>query len=208
MGKAAGRAPLDAMRFFEVAARHQSFAGAARELGVTPGAVSHRVRKLEAYLGVARFERQLHGLALSGSRLSALGSRLSALGSRLSALGSRLSALGSRLSALGSRLSALGSRLSALGSRLSALGSRLSALGSRLSALGSRLSALGSRLSALGSRLSALSTYGKTRVLRPRPAHPQHRRASAPIRRRVERTLTPPPSHRQRGSSLHSSRPC
>ena len=101
----------------------------------------------------------------------------------------RLSALGSRLSALGSRLSALGSRLSALGSRLSALGSRLSALGSRLSALGSRLSALGSRLSALGSRLSALSTYGKTRVLPPRPAHPQHGRTSAPIRRRVERTL-------------------
>ena len=132
-------------------------------------------------------------LSALGSRLSALGSRLSALGSRLSALGSRLSALGSRLSALGSalgsRLSALGSRLSALGSRLSALGSRLSALGSRLSALGSRLSALGSRLSALGSRLSALSTYGKTRVLPPRPAHPQHGRASAPIRRRVERTL-------------------
>ena len=76
-----------------------------------------------------------------------------------------------------------------LGSRLSALGSRLSALGSRLSALGSRLSALGSRLSALGSRLSALSTYGKTRVLPPRPAHPQRGRASAPIRRRVERTL-------------------
>ena len=72
MGKAAGRAPLDAMRFFEVAARHQSFAGAARELGVTPGAVSHRVRKLEAYLGVALFERQSHGLALSGSRLSLL----------------------------------------------------------------------------------------------------------------------------------------
>ena len=130
-------------------------------------------------------------LSALGSRLSALGSRLSALGSRLSALGSRLSALGSRLSALGSRLSALGSRLSALGSRLSALGSRLSALGSRLSALGSRLSALalGSRLSALGSRLSALSTYGKTRVLPPRPAHPQHGRTSAPIRRRVERTL-------------------
>ena len=65
MGKAAGRAPLDAMRSFEVAARHQSFAGAARELGVTSGAVSHRVRTLEQYLGVALFERRAHGLALS-----------------------------------------------------------------------------------------------------------------------------------------------
>ena len=65
MGKAAGGAPLETIRFFEVAGRHQSFAKAARELGVTPGAVSHRVRKLEQYLGVELFERQSHGLALS-----------------------------------------------------------------------------------------------------------------------------------------------
>ena len=65
MDKAVDRAPLDAIRFFEVAARHQSFAKAARELGVTSGAVAHRVRKLEQYLGVALFERQSHGLALS-----------------------------------------------------------------------------------------------------------------------------------------------
>ena len=65
MGKVAGRAPLETIRFFEVAGRHQSFAKAARELGVTPGAVSHRVRKLEQYLGVELFERQSHGLALS-----------------------------------------------------------------------------------------------------------------------------------------------
>ena len=65
MGKAVGGAPLDAIRFFEVAARHQSFARAARELGMTSGAVAHRVRTLEQYLGVALFERQSHGLALS-----------------------------------------------------------------------------------------------------------------------------------------------
>ena len=53
-----GRAPLETIRFFEVAGRHQSFAKAARELGVTSGAVAHRVRKLEQYLGVALFERQ------------------------------------------------------------------------------------------------------------------------------------------------------
>ena len=65
MGKAVGRLPLEAIRFFEVAGRHQSFAKAARELGVTSGAVSHRVRTLEQYLGVELFERQSHGLALS-----------------------------------------------------------------------------------------------------------------------------------------------
>ena len=65
MGKAVGRPPLAVFRFFDVAGRHQSFAKAARELGVTPGAVAHRVRTLEQYLGEELFERQLHGLALS-----------------------------------------------------------------------------------------------------------------------------------------------
>ena len=65
MDKAVGRPPLEAIRFFEVAGRHQSFAKAARELGVTSGAVAHRVRKLEQYLGIELFERQSHGLALS-----------------------------------------------------------------------------------------------------------------------------------------------
>ena len=65
MGKALCRPPLDALRFFDVAGRHQSFAKAARELGVTSGAVAHRVRTLEHYLGVELFERQSHGLALS-----------------------------------------------------------------------------------------------------------------------------------------------
>ena len=35
--------------------------------------------------------------------------------------------------------------------------------------------------------LPAPSTYGKTRVLPPRPAHPERTRTSAPIQRRVER---------------------
>ena len=50
MNKAADRPPLEVFRFFDVAGRHQSFAKAARELGVTPGAVAHRVRTLEHYL--------------------------------------------------------------------------------------------------------------------------------------------------------------
>ena len=65
MDKAVVRLPLEVFRFFDVAGRHQSFAKAARELGVTPGAVAHRVRTLEQYLGEELFERQSHGLALS-----------------------------------------------------------------------------------------------------------------------------------------------
>ena len=65
MDKAVGRPPLEVFRFFDVAGRHQSFAKAARELGVTPGAVAHRIRTLEQYLGEELFERQSHGLALS-----------------------------------------------------------------------------------------------------------------------------------------------
>ena len=33
--------PLESLRFFEAAARHQSFVGAAEELGVTPAAVAY-----------------------------------------------------------------------------------------------------------------------------------------------------------------------
>ena len=65
MDKVASRPPLEVFRFFDVAGRHQSFAKAARELGVTSGAVAHRVRTLEHYLGEQLFERQPHGLALS-----------------------------------------------------------------------------------------------------------------------------------------------
>ena len=65
MGKAVDRLPLEAIRFFDAAGRHQSFAKAARELGVTRGAVAHRVRTLERYLGMELFERQSHGLVLS-----------------------------------------------------------------------------------------------------------------------------------------------
>ena len=61
------RLPLEAVRVFEVAGRHESFATAARELAVTPGAVAHRVRTLEQFLGVALFERRPHGVALSRS---------------------------------------------------------------------------------------------------------------------------------------------
>lgn len=49
--------PLTALRAFEAAARLSSFTRAARELHVTPAAVSHQIRGLEKYLGVTLFRR-------------------------------------------------------------------------------------------------------------------------------------------------------
>ena len=57
--------PLDSLRFFEAAARHQSFARAAAELGVTPAAVAHRVRMLEKHLDVPMFDRRRRGVGLN-----------------------------------------------------------------------------------------------------------------------------------------------
>lgn len=56
---------LNTLRAFEAAARHLSFKVAASELGVTPGAVSQQVKKLEASLGVALFRRLPRGLLLT-----------------------------------------------------------------------------------------------------------------------------------------------
>jgi LysR family transcriptional regulator, glycine cleavage system transcriptional activator len=49
--------PLNALRGFEAAARHSSFAKAADELALTQSAVSHQVRQLEAALGQRLFNR-------------------------------------------------------------------------------------------------------------------------------------------------------
>jgi LysR family glycine cleavage system transcriptional activator len=57
--------PLNALRAFEAAARHLSFKNAARELHVTPGAVSHQVKLLEDYLGVTLFRRLTRALELT-----------------------------------------------------------------------------------------------------------------------------------------------
>ena len=56
---------LNTLRAFEAAARHLSFKTAANELGVTAGAVSQQVKKLEGSLGVALFRRLPRGLLLS-----------------------------------------------------------------------------------------------------------------------------------------------
>ena len=57
--------PLESLRFFEAAARHQSFVRAGAELGVTPAAVAHRVRMLEKHLEVPLFERRPQGVCLN-----------------------------------------------------------------------------------------------------------------------------------------------
>jgi LysR family glycine cleavage system transcriptional activator len=57
--------PLNALRAFEAAARHLSLTKAAAELNVSPGAISHQIRGLEALLGVELFERRARAIALT-----------------------------------------------------------------------------------------------------------------------------------------------
>ena len=64
--------PLNALRAFEAAARHQSFGRAAGELNVTSAAISHHVKTLEEYLGVELFHRTGRGLRLTDAAREAL----------------------------------------------------------------------------------------------------------------------------------------
>ena len=57
--------PLNALRAFEAAARRSSFKAAAMELFVTPTAISHQVRLLEAYLGMRVLDRTPRLVALT-----------------------------------------------------------------------------------------------------------------------------------------------
>lgn len=56
---------LSALHCFEVAARHESYTRAARELNLTQGAVSRRIGALEAFLGLRLFRRTRHGVRLT-----------------------------------------------------------------------------------------------------------------------------------------------
>lgn len=56
---------LSALVAFEAAARHVSFKSAARELNVTPAAISHQVKALEAELRTTLFDRHHRGVALT-----------------------------------------------------------------------------------------------------------------------------------------------
>lgn len=71
--------PLNAIRAFEATARHLSFSAAGEELHVTHPAISHQIRRLEEWLGVALFHRDARkvrltdaGLALQASASAAL----------------------------------------------------------------------------------------------------------------------------------------
>ena len=57
--------PFHALRAFEAAARHLHFGRAAEELDLDPTAISHQVRKLEAWLDAPLFHRHPRPLHLS-----------------------------------------------------------------------------------------------------------------------------------------------
>lgn len=57
--------PLNGLRAFEAAARHLSLTKAAEELNVTPGAISHQIRGLEAFLDAKLFERRVRSVVLT-----------------------------------------------------------------------------------------------------------------------------------------------
>jgi LysR family glycine cleavage system transcriptional activator len=54
--------PLNALRAFEAAARHRNISHAAKELSVSPGAISRHVAALEQYLGHRLLNRQHRGV--------------------------------------------------------------------------------------------------------------------------------------------------
>src|SRR3954468_2578894 len=57
--------PLNALKAFEAAARHESFTRAAEELCVTQGAVSHQVKALEEELAIKLFNRERQRLIIT-----------------------------------------------------------------------------------------------------------------------------------------------
>ena len=59
--------PLRSVQAFEAASRHLSFKAAAGELHVTPTAISHRIKALEAHLGVDLFHRLPRALKLTAA---------------------------------------------------------------------------------------------------------------------------------------------
>lgn len=66
---------LDSLRVLAVCVRHENFSRAASELGITPTAVSQRVRALEAQIGVELFRRSGPRL-ITTDRAKALAQRL------------------------------------------------------------------------------------------------------------------------------------
>lgn len=59
--------PLTALRAFDAAARHMSFAKAAEELNVTPAALSYQIKSLEQDLGLPLFKRLNRAVELTSA---------------------------------------------------------------------------------------------------------------------------------------------
>jgi len=78
---------LPALAAFEAAARHQNFAHAGEELHLTASAVSHHVRRLEARLGVALFQRHARGVSLTDAGRQLADSASSAMADMEAVLG-------------------------------------------------------------------------------------------------------------------------
>lgn len=64
---ALGKIPLSGLRTLLAVARHNNIGKAAATLGVSPGAVSHQMRKLEDRLGIALLDRHGPRIALTAS---------------------------------------------------------------------------------------------------------------------------------------------
>ena len=61
---------MQTLRAFEAAVRHHSYSAAARELGVTHGAISHRIRSLENQLDLVLFERRGREMVPTGAAIA------------------------------------------------------------------------------------------------------------------------------------------
>jgi len=57
--------PLNAIKTFAIAAQYLSFKQAAKVLNVTPTAISHQIKSLEALLNVTLFERRVRSIELT-----------------------------------------------------------------------------------------------------------------------------------------------
>lgn len=64
--------PLNSLRAFEAAARHESFVRASEELGVSAGAVAQQVKVLENWLGTELFRRSRQGVRLTDDARSCM----------------------------------------------------------------------------------------------------------------------------------------
>src|SRR5882762_5778376 len=79
-------APFQQLQAFVAVARHRSFSGAARELGVSRSAVSQSVSQLERQLRVVLLARTTRSVALTDEGRRLLESTAPAIGQVLSAL--------------------------------------------------------------------------------------------------------------------------